>query len=143
MTVRVTTTICILLAGLTVSVLDRAAAVEPIIASSRNGRINENYSYDALAVKQGAYNSPQHGRVYSCIFTGAIVSTTHDEARNLTIRFTALNNFKEDMWETSIYIQSLPAFGRYEFSRKITCQEREPFYWKIELFEGNPLEKQQ
>jgi len=139
MTFRVTTTILILLTCLSVTMLSRTAAAEPVIVSSRNGRINEAFSYESLEVKRGSYDSPEHGRVYSCIFTGAIVSTTHDEAPNLTVRFTAFNNFMEQLWETSVTIQSLPPFGTHEFSQKITCRERDPFYWKIEVFEGHPL----
>ena len=139
MAFSVTRTTCFLLAGLMIAALYKTAAAEPVIVSTRSGRINEHYSYEALEVKRGSYNSPEHGRVYTCMFTGAIVSTTHDEARNLTIRFTAFNNFMEQLWETSITVQSLPPFGTHEFSQKITCRERDPFYWKIEIFEGRPL----
>ena len=130
-----------LLTGIITAIFYHVTFAEPIIATSRNGRINENVSYEALDVKRGSYRSSRHGLVYSCSFTGKILSTSHDEGRNLTIRFTGLNNFKEELWKTSVTIQSLPPFGAHEFSEKITCRERDPFYWKIEFFEGQPLEE--
>jgi hypothetical protein len=100
---------------------------------------NENYSYEELEVKRGGYQSRKHGgRVSSCSFTGRINSTTHTEKRNVTIIFTAFNNFSEKLWTVSVPVKSLPPFGYQEFSEKISCQERDPFYWEIEVIEEEP-----
>ncbi|MEW6080177.1 MAG: hypothetical protein AB1724_20390 [Thermodesulfobacteriota bacterium] len=118
-------------------------SVQSVTTSSTSGRINEHYSYEGLEVNRGSYQSRKYGgRVFSCTFTGKINSTTHTEKRNVKIIFTALNNFKEPLWETTISINALPAFGTHEFSEKITCQERDPFFWEIAVIEAEPSGKE-
>jgi hypothetical protein len=128
--------ILLFLAGVAATIFVPTAPAQPITVSASSGRINENYSYEGLEVKRGSYESRKYGgRVYSCSFIGRIISTAHTERHNVTFRFTAFNNFREKLWDTSVRIKSLPSFGTQEFSQKITCQERDPFYWEIEVIE--------
>ena len=105
------------------------------IGHASSGWINENYSFESLELKGGTVVSPQYGRVYSCIFRGKIISTANSERENVTITFYAINVFDEVLWESSVHINSLPPFESYEFSNKISCQEKEPYKWRFKVVE--------
>ncbi len=133
---RPPTAVCFLLIAITAAALVQTAQAQIFSHFSRSGRINEDFSYEGLEIRRGSYVSSRYGgRVYSCKFTGEIVSTASEARRNVTIRFTALNIFDEKLWEASVHIKSLPAFGTHEFSNKITCQENDPYKWKIAVID--------
>lgn len=121
-------------------ILIRVAAVSwcritPAHALS-SGWINEKYSYEKLQLRRGIVRSTRHGRVHSCVFRGKIVSTSGSERQNVTITFYAINIFNEQMWESTIHIKSLPPFESHKFSKKISCQDKEPYKWKFKVVES-------
>ncbi len=105
------------------------------IGHASSGWIDENYSFEGLELKGGTVVSPQYGRARACVLTGKIISTAISERKNVTITFYAINVFDEVLWESSVHINSLPAFASYEFSNKISCQEKEPYKWRFKVDE--------
>jgi hypothetical protein len=125
--------ICWVLVGLaTISLVH----IAPAHALPGSGWINGNYSFKDLELRRGIVNSTRHGRVHSCVFRGKIVSTSGSEQQNVTITFYAFNIFDEQMWESTIHIKSLPPFESHKFSKKISCQDREPYKWKFKVVES-------
>ena len=111
------------------------ALVDAVCAQASGGWINENYSCEDLEIKRGIVYSTRHGRVHSCVFSGKIVSTSIDEQQNVSITFHAFNVFNEQLWESTVHIQSLPPLGSHKFSNKISCTAKDPYRWKIEVNE--------
>jgi hypothetical protein len=101
-----------------------------------SGYIDGNYSFEDLELRRGIVNSTRHGRVHSCVLRGEIVSTSGKEPQNVTITFYAFNIFDEQMWESTIHIKSLPPFESHKFSKKISCQDKEPYKWKFKVVES-------
>lgn len=128
--------ICCLLMGMAAVLLVHIA---PAHAFTSSGWINENYSFEDLELRRGIVNSTRHGRVHSCILRGEIVSTSGSERQNVTISFYAINIFDEQIWESSVQIKSLPPYESYKFSKKISCQDKEPYKWRFKVSES--LEK--
>ena len=127
----------LLLTGVAVAAFVASAPAEPVSVFNRSGRINHDFAYEDLDVKLGSYTDTRQGRVYSCAFKGKIVNTTYQEQKNVTIKFTAFNGSDEKMWESSVYIDSLPRDESRKFSNPIPCQsEEDPYRWTIEVIEG-------
>jgi len=122
-----------ILIGVAVALWSR---ITPAHALTSRGWINEDYSYENLQLRRGIVHSTRHGRVHSCVFRGKIVSTSGSKRQNVTITFYAFNIFNEQMWESSIHIKSLPPFESHKFSKKISCQDKEPYKWKFKVVES-------
>jgi hypothetical protein len=122
--------ICWVLMGMTAVSLVHIAPAHAFMSS---GYIDGNYSFEDLELRRGIVNSTRHGRVHSCVLRGEIVSTSGKERQNVTITFYAINIFDEQIWESAIRIKSLPPYESHKFSKKISCQDKEPYKWQFKV----------